>query len=107
MLIKLRQTMTQNLIRSFFYVNLVEHPTYVVYFKKDAPLPWQMNFQQPATPTMEGIIDLHHNIMFFMIFIVIFVSFILLRAVRLFNSDRVDTLFSVSRTRHYLSLEII
>jgi len=45
--------------------------------------------------------------MFFMIFIVIFVSFILLRAVHLFNSERVDILTPISRTRHYLSLEII
>jgi heme/copper-type cytochrome/quinol oxidase subunit 2 len=74
---------------------------------EDAPRPWQMNFQQPATPTMEGIIDLHHNIMFFMIFVLIFVSYVLIRSVYLFNSDNMDLLTPVSRTRHYLSLEVV
>ena len=75
--------------------------------KADAPLPWQMSFQQPATPTMEGIIDLHHNIMFFMIYIVIFISYILIRAIFLFNSTKKTPFDSVSSIRHYLSLEVI
>ena len=32
----------------------------------DAPEAWQMGFQDPATPVMQGIIDLHHDICFFM-----------------------------------------
>ena len=31
----------------------------------DAPEPWQIGFQDPATPIMQGIIDLHHDIIFF------------------------------------------
>ena len=79
-----------------------------VYFF-DAPRPWQMSFQQPATPLMEAIIDLHHNIMAIMIFIVIFISYILLRAVWLFNSKRrgIEEIPKLSKTRHYLSLEVI
>ena len=34
-----------------------------------------MNFQPPATPIMEGIVDLHHDIMFVVIFISVFVCF--------------------------------
>jgi len=30
---------------------------------------WQLNFQDPASPLMEGLIDLHHNIMFILILI--------------------------------------
>jgi cytochrome c oxidase subunit 1 len=41
----------------------------------DATNEWQFGFQDPATPLMEGIIDLHHDIMFFLIWIVILVSF--------------------------------
>jgi cytochrome c oxidase subunit 2 len=26
----------------------------------DAPEAWQIGFQDPATPVMQGIIDLHH-----------------------------------------------
>jgi hypothetical protein len=32
---------------------------------KDAATPWQLSFQDPASPIMEGIIDLHHDIFFF------------------------------------------
>ena len=46
-------------------------------FKKpvfmDAPQPWQMGFQDPATPIMQGIIDLHHDISFFLLSVVGFV----------------------------------
>lgn len=73
----------------------------------DAPLPWQMNFQQSASPTMEGIVDLHHNIMIFMIYIVVFISYVLVRAIMLFNSNVKTPFDAISRTRHYLSLEII
>lgn len=52
----------------------------------DAPHPWQVNFQDPATPAMEGIVDLHHDVMFFMVAIVIFVLYLLCRFVYLFNS---------------------
>jgi len=33
-----------------------------------------MNFQDPATPGMEAIIDLHHDVMFFIIIIFIFTA---------------------------------
>jgi cytochrome c oxidase subunit 2 len=68
-----------------------------------------MSFQQPATPVMEAIIDLHHNIMLIMIFIVIFISYILIKAVWLFNSKKrgVSEIPKLSKTRHYLSLEVI
>ena len=46
-------------------------------FLCDVPYPWQMNFQKPATQTMEALIDLHHDIMFFLVFILTFVSYIL------------------------------
>jgi cytochrome c oxidase subunit 2 len=35
----------------------------------DLPRFFQLNFQDPATPLMEGLIDLHHNIMFILILI--------------------------------------
>jgi len=47
----------------------------------DAAEPWQLGFQDPATPVMQGIIDLHHDIFFFVTFIVIFVSWMLARTV--------------------------
>ena len=43
----------------------------------DATHEWQFGFQDPATSLMEGIIDLHHDIMFFLIWIIVLVSFFL------------------------------
>jgi cytochrome c oxidase subunit 2 len=40
-----------------------------------------MNFQDPATPVMEKIIDLHHDIQFFLLIIVIAVLWMLVRIV--------------------------
>jgi cytochrome c oxidase subunit II len=36
------------------------------------------SFQTPATPIMNGIIDLHHDIMFFLTFIIIFVMWLMM-----------------------------
>ena len=33
----------------------------------DAPEPWQMGFQDPATPIAHGIMDLHHDLMFLLL----------------------------------------
>nr|AHX02498.1 cytochrome c oxidase subunit 2 [Schimmelmannia schousboei] len=38
---------------------------------------WQLGFQDPATPIMEGIINLHHDLMFFICIISVFVSWML------------------------------
>ena len=40
----------------------------------DAPEFWQINFQDAATPVMEGIISLHHDLMFFLCAILMFVT---------------------------------
>ena len=37
----------------------------------DAAEPWQLGFQDAATPIMQGIIDLHHDIFFFLILILV------------------------------------
>ena len=40
----------------------------------DAAENWQVGFQDPATPIMEGIINLHHDLMFFIVVVSVFVS---------------------------------
>ena len=49
----------------------------------DVPVDRQINFQNPATLVMDGVIDLHHDIMAFLILILAVVSYILFAA--LFN----------------------
>nr|YP_684408.1 cytochrome c oxidase subunit 2 [Oltmannsiellopsis viridis]ABC96367.1 cytochrome c oxidase subunit 2 [Oltmannsiellopsis viridis] len=53
--------------------------------RADAPENWQLGFQDPASPIMEGMIDLHHDIMFFLVAITIFVLWMLTRALVLFH----------------------
>jgi len=43
----------------------------------DAPYQWQMGFQDPATPVMEGIIDFHNHLMFFVVLVVTLVCWVL------------------------------
>jgi hypothetical protein len=42
----------------------------------DAAEAWQLDFQDPATPVMGGIINLHHDIMFFLVTIFVLATFI-------------------------------
>jgi cytochrome c oxidase subunit 2 len=53
----------------------------------DAPIAWQFGFQDPATPVMEGMIDLHHDIWAFMTFVCLFVLWILGRTLYHFNEQ--------------------
>lgn len=52
----------------------------------DAPSHGQIGFQDPASPIMEGIIDLHHDLFFFMILVSVFVSWILFNIIYYFNT---------------------
>jgi len=56
-------------------------------FFADIAESWQLGFQDPATPVMEGLINFHHDLMFFLIVIVIFTSWIVLRCVFFFNQS--------------------
>jgi len=43
--------------------------------KKDAPYPYAYYFQDPATPIAEGIMDLHHDIFFWLILVFTMVAY--------------------------------
>ena len=45
------------------------------------------SFQVPATPIMEGIVDLHNDIMFFLTFIIVFVLYLLVACVIKFSQN--------------------
>lgn len=72
--------------------------------RADAPMAWQMLFQDPATSNMEGITDLHHDICFFLIVILILV---------LWQGGRILVSFHHSlqpvpeRFNHHTSLELV
>lgn len=54
----------------------------------DAAEPWQLGFQEPATGGLEGIIELHNSIMYYIIIIVTLVSYMLISIIMGFNSGR-------------------
>jgi len=50
---------------------------------------WQFGFQIPASPVMEGIINFHHDLFFFLTAICWFTFYILGRSIMLFNKETV------------------
>nr|YP_009295522.1 cytochrome c oxidase subunit 2 [Mastocarpus papillatus]AOL58006.1 cytochrome c oxidase subunit 2 [Mastocarpus papillatus] len=54
----------------------------------DSAESWQLGFQDPATPIMEGIINLHHDLMFFICVISVFVSWMLGRTLWHFEQSQ-------------------
>jgi cytochrome c oxidase subunit 2 len=70
----------------------------------ESAVPWQLGFQDPATPIMEGIVTLHHEVMAIIVFIGIFVAYLMVRCVQLF---RVEVHPKADRVVHGTFLEII
>lgn len=65
----------------------------------------QLSFQMPASPIMEGIIDLHHDIMFFLVFISLFVLYLLLAIISLFSDSSSNR--NTATFAHHTALETI
>lgn len=70
----------------------------------DIAEPWQLGFQDPATPIMEGIINLHHDLMFFICVISIFVSWMLVKTLWHFEASKN---FTASTLAHGTLIEIV
>ena len=54
----------------------------------DAPEPWQIGFQDIASPGFEGIVSLHDNVMFYLILIMVSVFWIMFSLMRYFSSAK-------------------
>jgi cytochrome c oxidase subunit 2 len=70
----------------------------------DAPEPWQMGFQEAATPAMEGITNLHNDIMAIIIFVAVFVMWMMGRTLYLFDSSMNKI---PSKTVHGTTIELV
>ena len=70
----------------------------------DSAESWQFGFQDPATPIMEGIINLHHDLMFFICVISIFVTWMLIRTIWLFEASQNKVASTLS---HGILIELI
>jgi len=69
----------------------------------DAPYPWQIGFQDPASPGFTGIFGLHDNILFFLIFISLAVFWILSVVIILYKKN----LLSAKYFNHATFAEVI
>jgi len=72
----------------------------------DIAYPWQVFFQDPATPMMEGIIKFHDALMFLIIFITLFVMTFLFDIQRFFSRPRLTNSPRVL-VSHHTVLEIV
>lgn len=54
----------------------------------DAPEPWQWTFQDGASPSFEGIVELHDQIMFYLVIILFGVSWMLTSIIVNFGSNK-------------------
>jgi Cytochrome C oxidase subunit II, transmembrane domain len=54
----------------------------------DVPLSWGIYFQDGASPSMEGIVDLHDRIMFYLVVILFGVSYIMFSIIWNFNKSK-------------------
>ena len=52
----------------------------------DAPMPWQIGFQDGASPGFEGIVALHDAVMFYLVLILVSVFWMLFAIIRYFSS---------------------
>jgi len=84
----------QKIVGGFFFINSICF--------SDAARPWQITFQDPATPIMEGIINFHNHIMFFITIILVFVTWLLGRCIFLFKNNYMN-----DKWAHSTVLEIV
>lgn len=73
--------------------------------QNDAPLPWGLYFQDGATPSFEGIVELHDQIMFYLIVVLFGVGWILVSVIRNFNSKDHQIVYKYSN--HGTLIELI
>ena len=68
--------------------NLNTFNLYQELIKLDAPTPWGLFFQDSASPQMEGIEELHNNIMFYLAIVLFIVTWMMITIVRTFVSTK-------------------
>ena len=71
----------------------------------DAPVAWGLYFQDSATPQMEGLIELHDNIMFYLVIILLGVAWIMLSIIR--NYSKKKSPISHKYLNHGTTIELI
>lgn len=73
----------------------------------DTPEAWQLGFQDPASPIIEGIINLHHDIMFFLVSIFVFVCTMFFVLITHFDAEQQASKFYYPALTHHTLLEFV
>ena len=73
----------------------------------DRPEPWQLSFQDPASPIFEGIINLHHDVMTLLLFVLGLVSVVMSTGIYYFNTKRYNPTTIYTGLVHNTPLEFI
>ena len=75
------------------------------YFNLDAPQAWGIYFQDSATPQMEGLIELHDNIMYYLVIVLFVVGWVMVSLTASFVSTK--TPISHKYSNHGTLIELI
>jgi hypothetical protein len=73
------------------YINKIKYNNLklkIYNIRADVPLAWGLYFQDGASPSFEGIVDLHNRIMFYLVVILFGVSWVMLSIIWNFNKSR-------------------
>ena len=71
----------------------------------DAPRPWGIYFQDSATPQMEGLLELHDNILFYLVIILFAVAWVLISVIK--TDANLISRFSHKSLSHGTLVELI
>jgi len=69
-----------------YFMNKLYH--LITFNTCDTPRPWGVYFQDSATPQMEGLVELHDNIMFYLVIILFGVAWIMLSIIRNYSNQK-------------------
>ena len=76
-----------------------------IIYNCDVPIPWGVYFQDSASPQMEALVELHNNIMFYLVAILFSVGWILLSIIR--NYYYKNSIISNKYLTHGTLIELI
>lgn len=76
-----------------------------LFYYCDAPRAWGVYFQDSASPQMEAIVELHDNIMFYLVIILFGVAWILISIIR--NYSYTNSPISNKYLNHGTLIELI
>lgn len=85
--------------------NLFPFTVWATTIYNDAPQPWQLGFQDGASPTQEGITELHDSIFFYLVIICFGVLWVLSSVILNFNSNKSQLVYKYAN--HGTLIELI